>query len=701
MVTVASYRLGIDIGGTFTDATLMSEETGAVRIFKVPSTPQDPSEGFIRVLNRALGSDGVRPEGLVAIVHATTVATNAIIEGKMARTGLITTAGFRDILEIARQIRPSLYDLQMDKPRPLVPRRLCFGVRERLDHRGNELVSLSEEEVRRAARALRGEGVESIVVCFLHSYLNPVHEEQARRVILDAYPEAMVSLSAEVCPEIREYHRASTAAINACIAPVVARYIDRIRHALGGIGFRGDFYIMQSSGGIMAAEMAREKPVYIVESGPAAGVMMAAHLGKSLGYSRLMSLDMGGTTAKAGMVIDGLPSIALEYEVGAAAEATTSTTKATGHPILTPVTDLVEIGAGGGSVAWVDSGGVMRVGPGSAGADPGPACYGLGGDQPTVTDANLVLGRLNPRYFLGGEIELDVEAARRAIERGCAEPLGLDVVGAAHGVLEITNANMIGALRLISVRRGHDPREFTLVAFGGAGPMHANRLAAELRIPTVIIPPSPGVASSLGLLLTDLRHDFVHSRVEPMASVDLESLEAIYRGFEKQAADLLTREDVADKDVRFQRYMEMRYIGQSFKLAVPVSGGTVSEAAVKAAVGAFHSEHERAYGYSAPDEPTELVNLKLTAVGVIPKPRVVAQSRSGSNAKAAPKERREVYFSEARGFISCSVYDRYGLAAGNRILGPAIIEELDSTVVVQPGYATEADEWGNLVLREA
>jgi N-methylhydantoinase A len=697
---VPSYRLGIDIGGTFTDATLMSEETGEVQIFKVSSTPQDPSGGFMRVLKRAFDNDKVGTGNLAAIVHATTVATNAIIEGKMAKTGLITTAGFRDILEIARQIRPSLYDLQMDKPQPLVPRRFCFAVRERLDHRGNELLPLSEEEVREAARALRGEGVESIVVCFLHSYLNPAHEEQARKAILDVYPEALVSLSAEVCPEIREYHRASTATVNACIAPIVAGYIDRIQKGLGDAGFSGGFYIMQSSGGIMAAEIAREKPVYIVESGPAAGVMMAAHLGGSLGYGKLMSLDMGGTTAKAGMVIDGLPSIAQEYEVGAAAEATTSTTKATGHPILTPVTDLVEIGAGGGSVAWVDSGGVMHVGPQSAGAEPGPACYGMGGDRPTVTDANLVLGRLNSRYFLGGEMELDVQAAREAIERKCAKPLGLDPVEAARGVLEIANVNMAGALRLVSVRRGHDPRESALVAFGGAGPMHANDLAAELRIPTVIIPPSPGVASSMGLLLTDLRHDFVYSRVGPVNSADLEGLEAIYRDFERQSEDMLLREGAAANQVRFQRYMEMRYIGQSFKLAVPIPGKAVSDDVVKSAVEAFHSQHEQAYGYSAPEEPTELVNLKLTAVGVIPKPRTDPEARSGASAEAARKEQREVYFSEAAGFVPCPVYDRYGLTAGNRIQGPAIIEEMDSTVVVHPGFEAEADEWGNLILGE-
>ena len=463
------YRLGVDIGGTFTDATLINEETGEIRVGKVPSTPQDPSHGFMEATHRILREAGVSPDEVGYVVHGTTVATNSIIEGKVARTGFITTDGFRDLLEIQRQIRPSLYDLHFEKPRPLTPRYLCFGIPERLDAQGNVLTPLDESAVRNAAEQLRQENVESIAVCFLHAYINPNHEKRTGEILREALPDTIISLSSEVAPEFREYFRASTTVINASIRPVVGRYLQSIEARLRAEGLAAELLVMQSSGGVFTFEAASEKPVFMVESGPAAGVIAATYLGTTLDCPDVISFDMGGTTAKAGLIQNGTPTITKDYEVGTAAQTGVGASRGAGYPIRTPVIDLVEIGAGGGSIAWVDSGGVLRVGPQSAGADPGPVCYGAGGAEPTITDANLVLGRLNPSFFLGGEIELDVEAARRAIQEKCADPLNLDLVEAAHGIVEIANAAMVNALRLVSVQRGYDPRDFVLTGVWRCG----------------------------------------------------------------------------------------------------------------------------------------------------------------------------------------------------------------------------------------
>ena len=452
------HRLGVDVGGTFTDAILLNESTGEVRTGKVPSTPGDPSQGFLRVVDRMLGQNDVAPDAVRYLVHGTTVATNAIIEGNLARTAFVTTEGFRDLLEIQTGIRPVLYDLQFEKLRPLVPRYLCFGVPERLDFRGSVLFALDEDAVRQVAEQLRDEGVESVAVCLLHSYVNPEHEQLVGNILREALPSVPVSLSSEVAPEFREYFRASTTVINAAIRPVVSRYLGNIQDRIRGSGITGELLVMQSSGGVLTFDAAIERPVFMVESGPAAGVIAASHLGSSLGHGNVISFDMGGTTAKAGLIEGGTPRVTKDYEVGGTAGATEHGARGSGYPIRTPVIDLVEIGAGGGSIAWIDSGGILRVGPQSAGADPGPVCYGHGGTEPTITDANLVLGKLSPDYFLGGEMALDVEGARRAIETQCAEPLGMGVMEVALGIVEIANSAMVGALRQVSVQRGHDPQ---------------------------------------------------------------------------------------------------------------------------------------------------------------------------------------------------------------------------------------------------
>ena len=692
------YRLGVDIGGTFTDATLINEETGEIHVGKVPSTPQDPSHGFMEATHRILREADVSPDEVGYVVHGTTVATNSIIEGKVARTGFVTTDGFRDLLEIQRQIRPSLYDLQFEKPRPLTPRYLCFGVPERLDAQGNVLTPLDEGTVRDVAERLRQEDVESIAVCFLHAYINPSHEKRTGEILREALPDTIISLSSEVAPEFREYFRASTTVINASIRPVVGRYLQSIEARLRAEGLEAELLVMQSSGGVFTFAAASEKPVFMVESGPAAGVIAATYLGTTLGYPDVISFDMGGTTAKAGLIQNGTPRITKDYEVGAAAQTGVGASRGAGYPIRTPVIDLVEIGAGGGSIAWVDSGGVLRVGPQSAGADPGPVCYGAGGTEPTITDANLVLGRLNPSFFLGGEIELEVETARRAIQEKCADPLNLDLVEAAHGIVEIANAAMVNALRLVSVQRGYDPRDFVLTAFGGAGPVHANRLAAEIDVPTTIIPMSPGTTSAMGLLVTDLKHDYSTTLIQHVDQLDTTAVEETYQELEAQGGASLEREEVRQEDISFLRQVDIRYVGQSYELTVPLPAEQLDASKIVSVLEQFHIEHDRAYGYSAPTEPVEFVNLRLTAIGRIAKPRLRELEGNNTDIAAAQKATRSVYFAESDGYVECPIYDRYRSGPGCVLTGPAIVEEADSTTVIHPGYRAQVDRFGNLIL---
>jgi N-methylhydantoinase A len=697
--TGGRYRLGVDVGGTFTDAMLIAEETGEIWIRKVSTTPRDPSLGFLAAVSAILDQAGVRPEQISYVVHGTTVATNAIIEGKGARTGFITTAGFRDLFEMQRQMRPSLYDVMFDKPKPLVPRYLALDVPERLDAFGNVLLPLDEDAVRRAARRLKAEGVEAVAICFLHGYRNGEHERRAAAIVAAEFPEAVLSVSSAIAPEIREYFRASTTVINASVRPIVERYLRSIEARLRAGGMRAGLLVMQSSGGVLTFAAAAEKPVFMIESGPAAGVIAAAYLGGVLGQQDVISFDMGGTTAKVGLIQNGQPGITKEYEVGARAAAGVGTQRGSGYPIKTPVIDLVEIGAGGGSIAWVDSGGVLRVGPTSAGADPGPACYGRGGVEPTVTDANLVLGRLDPRYFLGGEMALDVDRARCAIAERCARPLGRDVVEVAHGIVEIANAAMINALRLVSVQRGYDPRDFTLVAFGGAGPVHANRLAAELQIRRLVIPRAPGIFSAMGLLVTELKHDYAVTRICRTDRLDLAEVGAGFDGLLAEGRAMLARDGMPPERTDFRRAVDMRYVGQSFELTIPVPPGEIDEDTIDAMIGQFHVDHRRAFGHSTPGEPTEFVNLRVTALGMIAKPalREIATDHSDPTAPAV-EECRPVYFAETGGFVDCPIVVRYKLGSGAVIAGPAIVEEMDSTTVLHPGFRATVDRYGNLVV---
>ncbi len=693
-----SSRLAIDIGGTFTDATLIDEETGAVSIAKVLSTPADPSLGFMAAAERILAASGVAAADVHFVVHATTVATNAIIEGTIARGGFVTTEGFRDLLEIQRQTRPTLYDTRFEKTPPLVPRDRAFGVRERLGPGGEVLTPLDELSVRDVAGALRDARVESVAVCLLHSYVDPTHERRVGEILAEELPGVPISLSSDVAPEFREYLRASTTVINAAIRPVVARYLENIERRLADAGVSAELLVMQSSGGVFGAGAAARKPVFMVESGPAAGVIASANLGSVIGTDDVISFDMGGTTAKVGLIQGGTPSVTKDYSVGSHASAGVGGLSLSGYPVRTPVIDLVEIGAGGGSIAWVDSGGMLRVGPRSAGADPGPVCYRQGGTEPTVTDANVVLGRLNPAYFLGGEIALDVEGARRAIAERCAGPLGLDAVEAANGIVEIANAAMVNALHLISVQRGYDPRDFVLVGFGGAGPVHANAIQRDCEVPTLVVPQAPGIFSATGLLGTDLKRDSSLTLLRPLEDIDVLEIERAFAGLEETGAAELAREGLTGERITFLRQVDLRYVGQSFELTIPLAEAAFDTAQAGTLRERFHAEHDRVYGFSAPAEAVELVSLRLTTVGRIEKLPLRALVRSEGT--PAPKEHRQVFFAEAGRFVECPIHDRYALGAGASFAGPAVVEELDSTVVVHPGFGVEIDDVGNLLIRK-
>ncbi len=690
-------RLGVDIGGTFTDAVLMDEETGRLRLVKMPSTPADPSSGFMDVVTRALREAKVPASSVTYNVHGTTVATNTIIEGKGAKVALIATEGFRDVFEIARQIRPRLYDIFCEKPRPLIPRFLCFEAPERVNYAGEVLKPLDEAAVLAVVRKLEKEKVEAVVVCLLHSYINPAHERRVREIVSREMPDVFISISSDICPEMREYFRASTTAINALIMPVVSRYVERLEARLSEIGVTAGLHLMTSAGGIISSAEARREPVHLVESGPAAGVIAATYVASLSGIQNVISFDMGGTTAKAGLVENGTPKIVPNYEVGSAAVADN---RSSGYPVRTPVVDLVEIGAGGGSIAWIDAGGALRVGPRSGGADPGPACYNKGQTQPCITDANLALGRLNPDYFLGGEHKLYPDLARKAIAP-LAEHLGLSIEDAAGGIVEIANAKMVGAIQLISVQRGFDPRDFVLVAFGGAGPVHANALARDLSIARVLVPMSPGVTSALGLLVSDVKHDYVQAYIQPTSKMDFQKVNATFDEFVTRATAVLDGEGVARENISFVRSLEVRYVGQSYELKIQLPHRAFSPDDLPWLNSAFFQEHRRSYGFAAENEPTETVNIRMTAIGTIRRPEPKPLESGGADPSPALKAQRPVYFTETNGMTKTKIYDRYRLKQGNRIKGPAIVEEIDSTVVIHPHFSAQVDAAGNLLIQEA
>ena len=696
----SACRVGVDIGGTFTDIVAVTER-GRAAVVKVASTPDDYGRGVLRGLADALAELGLPAAGVTEIVHGFTVATNAILEGKGAAMALITTEGFRDVLEIARLRTPRLYDLTYRKPPPLVERRLRLEVRERVDARGRIIAPLDAGDVERAVAAVREAGVSSVAVCLLHSYANPAHEARIGEALRAALPALDVSLSSELLPEAREYERTSTTVINGYIRPVVERYLRRLVAELSRAGSDAPVTVMQSNGGLMPVELAARKPMYCIESGPAAGVIGAAEIGARLGQADLISFDMGGTTAKASIVEGGQVLLAPEYEVGGGMNAGHRLLRGAGYVLRVPTIDIAEVSAGGGSIAWVDRAGGLQIGPHSAGAVPGPVCYGAGGTEPTVSDADVALGFLNPEHLLGGTFPIAAERAHTALRERLAEPAGLTETEAAWGVHTLANVKMGGALRAVSSERGRDPRRFAMIAFGGSGPVHAAGLAASLGIGRVLVPPSPGVFSAFGLLFAEVEHHFVQTLNQPLAAIDVERANAILDRIGGECRALLVREGFAGARQRLQTQIDAKYEGQTSELTVDLPVERFSTAGLPAIEAAFTREHRRSYGYSV-EEPVQVVSLRVIGRGVAHRERPAADLGPGDAPRTAgparPPAERRVYFGPGPGWLSTPVVDRPAVRAAGGIAGPLIVEEYDSTTVVPPGWRAASADQGCMAL---
>jgi len=683
-----AYRIGFDVGGTFTDFVLQSPSGELVTAKRLTTYP-DPSEACLAGLDALAAAGGVAWADVAQAVHGTTLGSNVVIERKARGVGLLTTRGFRDVLIIGREKRYQVYDLHIEKPAPLIPRRLIGEVSERVLADGSVRTPLDEADARRAVRELVARGVTTLAICLLHAYLNPVHEKRLAAIVAEEAPHVTVTLSHEVSPTFREYERTSTTVVNAYVMTAVREYLAGLGRVLGTRGYRGRLFVMQSSGGIATAEAMQRYPVRMIESGPAAGALMAAAYGELVGQRDLIAFDMGGTTAKLALIEKGRPLTTTAFELHRVANAPGS-----GLPMNIQAIDLVEIGAGGGSIARATLG-VIAVGPESASSTPGPACYERGGAEPTVTDANLVLGYLNPDEFAGGSMRLSARAAARAIEARVARPLGLTLEEAAWGVHAIVTTNMELATRVVSIERGRDPRDLALIAFGGSGPVHGCRLARALGIPRVILPAAAGVTAAIGLLAAEVRFDVARTYVRRLDAVDPRQVSAMYEEMAAQALEVV-RESAVGGDVTVARAADARYVGQGYELTVPVPAGALDAAALARVRAAFDEVYAARYGYANPTEPVEIVTWKLSAVGGSPRIALAkAPRRAGA---AAPKGRRRAWFPEAGGFTETPVYDRYALGAGARLEGPAIVEERESTTVLPPGTAATVDEWANLLV---
>ena len=686
-----SFRVGVDAGGTFTDVVAVDQASGELFSTKTPSTPDDPSRAVVAGLYKLMGQVGFGPENVTAVSHGTTVATNALLSERFDDLGLITTRGFRYILEIARQSVPSGYGNSYFwvKPDRIVPLERVREVTERLDFRGEVLRPFDEAEATEVARWFREQGSTSLGVCFIHAYANPAHERRMREVLRREFPEASVSLSSDVLPEYREYERTLTTLVDAFVKPRVSAYVERIRERLAAEVGRVPFYIMKSNGGVISAGEVAGQPIATILSGPAAGALGAAFVASAAGFDRILTLDAGGTSTDVALIEAGAPHLTTEGSVGP-------------YPVKVPMIDVVTVGTGGGSIARVATDGGLEVGPKSAGADPGPLCYDRGGTEATLTDANLVLGRI-PASLLGGEVPLNRALAEAGLA-GLAKAIGLDPFRTAAGVLEIATWNQANAIRRVSVRRGLDPREYTLVAFGGAGPLLAGQLVDILSLRAALVPPAPGNLSALGLLVVDLRSDYVLTRVQHQAALDLAATNALLATLGQRAREALRRQGCPEDRMRFLRTADLRYFGQAWEVRVDLPDGDLDPAAAEAAVRRFHAAHERIYGYSyrepggpgASQQAVEWVNVRVTGLGLIDRP---AERAAPPGRGAAPVARRPVYFDGT--LVDCPVYARAALGAGDAVSGPAIVEEYGSTTVVYPRQRARVDRLGNLILEQA
>jgi N-methylhydantoinase A len=681
-----SLRIGVDVGGTFTDFVLVDEANGRVLTGKRLTTPDDPGrailDGIARLLDEAAASIG----DVRQVVHGTTLVTNTVIERKGARIGLITTRGFRDNLEMGREMRYDLYDLALEKPEPLAPRPRRHVVTERLDASGRVLRRLEENEVREAARALKAQGVEAVAVCLLHSYLDPAHERRVGAILAEELPGVPVTLSSDVAPEIREYDRANTACVNAYVQPLMDRYLAKLEGELQRRGLRGPLHLMLSAGGIATVRHARKHPVQLIESGPAAGAMAAMHVGAACGLTEMISFDMGGTTAKMCLIEGGEAEHASTFE----AARVRRFKKGSGLPLKVPVIDLIEIGAGGGSIAAVNAMGLLTVGPESAGSVPGPVCYGRGGTRPTVTDADLLLGYLSPDYFLGGEMGLDRAAVERAAQDRLAAPLGMSVLEVAAGIHAVVNENMAAATRMYIAEKGRDPRRYALLAFGGAGPVHAYGLAKLLKLSRIVVPAGAGVASALGFLVAAPAIDLVRSGIRRLSGVDWAEVAKHFAAMEEEARALLVETGAAPGDVTFRRTADMRFVGQGFDIPVPLPE-TLDAESVQ---GAFLDAYQRLFDRRIEGLPSEVLSWRLHATASRPQvPAALGKSIGGE----ARKGSRMAHFPQT-GLVETAVYDRYRLAPGAVLRGPAVVEERESTTVIGPDCTFTLDPHGNLVI---
>ncbi len=693
---MVDYRIGVDIGGTFTDVVFLSSG-GHVLARKVASTPDDYSRAVLEAIDNGVKELGIGPDSVSEVSHGFTVATNAIIENKGAKTALITTEGFRDVLELRRNRVPRLYDLYYEKPPALVKRQLRLEVRERLNFQGEVLRPLDNADVDKAVDRILEEEVEAVAVCLLHSYANPDHEQQIGQVIRQRAPDVILTLSSDLLPEMKEYERTSTTVINCYVRPVVERYLGRLIEGLQRMGISVPLVVMQSNGGLATSKIAMEKPVYCIESGPAAGVVGAYHLGSRLGLDDLMTLDMGGTTAKASIIENGEILQAPEYEVGGDISAGHRLLRGSGHILRVPSIDLAEVGAGGGSIASVDRGGSIRVGPQSSGAVPGPACYRLGGQDATVTDADVLLGYLNPEYLLGGDFPIDRDLAEEAITRNVAMPLGISAVEAAHGIHLLVNSNMARALRAVSSERGRDPRRFVLFSFGGGGPVHAAGLAEMLDISRMVVPPFPGVFSSFGLLLANVEHHFVRTYFKIFDQLQVSDLAEILDGLWEEGRQQLRAEGFADSAQQIVTQVDMKYKGQVSELTVLMPPGKVTQRTLSELGEVFAEEHVKSFGYRT-DAPYQMVNLRVIARGLSQESRTPERLDLPVSDRNGPSK-RQVYFGGDIGWIDTTVIDRGGLT-DNPADGPLIIEEYDSTTVVPPRWRASVDSWRNIILEK-
>jgi N-methylhydantoinase A len=688
-----SYRLGIDIGGTFTDFAMIDDATGQISIHKALTTPDDPSRAVLEGVTVILARDGVRMEQLSAIIHGSTLVTNAVIERRGARTGMLVTEGFVDVLDIANERRYDIYNLRSVYPEAIVPRNRRAGIRERLRDDGTPLLAVDlAQVVAEVGTLVRDHEIQALAICFLHSYANAVHEETARDAVRAAFPDLYVSTSADVFPFIREYERWSTTTINAFTQPMVDRYLGNLEGGLAQQGFGGTFYVMTSSGGVVDGDTARRFPVRMLESGPAAGVLMSAYHGRSLGIENLLSFDMGGTTAKGAIVRHGRPRKVYELEVARVAEFRPGS----GLPTKIPVIDMIEIGAGGGGIAEVDARGLIRVGPRSAGAMPGPACYGRGGKLATLTDANLVLGFYDPDFFLGGTMALDRDAASLAVETSVGTPLNLERTRAAWGIHEIINEDVARAFRVHASELGFDYRRCSMVAFGGSGPAHALRVARKLKIPRVIFPMGSGVMSAIGMLVCPMSFQTARSRRMFVGGLDATQFAAQFEPVERDASAFLLRAGVKPADIRLRRSVDMRYRGQGYEIEVPLPDDMDVTACFDQLHALFDRSYEEIFSLSYVDEELEIVNWKVEAVA--PEPDMgVLSFRRGHREGAALKGHRPAYSAEAGGYVDCPVYDRYALTPGDEVSGPAFIEEREATFVIGAGDTVTVDVLGNLI----